>query len=433
MRDRQVTDPARTGHSWPSWTASVVGVGRGLWLFPLDVTFKTVGLRYGWLKALFERTPAWILAGLGQLRAERAAWRAVRNVPAYRRFLQDAGVRGRSLYPLGILARLPETDKRSYVDRFGFLERCVDGSVPYPGTTIDESSGSTGTPYNWIRGHREREVAHRNIGFFARYAFGNRPLVTINAFSMGAWAAGFNMSLGMMRHGIVKSVGPDLDKILSTLDYLGPGYRFLISGYPPFLKHLLDEGDRRGFPWARYQLHALVGGEGMSPRAARCPPHRETVPLPPSGSTQSSLEQKPGGVEALRRDGGRAACATLNPCYTEREMANLTVTVDERVLRRARIRALERGTSVNAVVAEYLERYAGADATAAALAGFLDLAAHSHAGAARAAGNGGETSCMTERTFVDTNVWVYALDDDEPAKQACARRVPSFPGPKRTS
>jgi phenylacetate-CoA ligase len=264
VRDRQVTDPAPTGHSWPSWTASVVGVGRGLWLFPLDVTFKTVGLRYGWLRALFERTPAWILAGLGQLRAERAAWRAVRNVPAYRLFLQDAGVRGRSLYPLGILARLPETDKRSYVDRFGFLERCVDGSVPYPGTTIDESSGSTGTPYNWIRGHREREVAHRNIGFFARYAFGNGPLVTINAFSMGAWAAGFNMSLGMMRHGIVKSVGPDLDKILSTLDYLGPGYRFLISGYPPFLKHLLDEGDRRGFPWARYQLHALVGGEGMS-------------------------------------------------------------------------------------------------------------------------------------------------------------------------
>ena len=85
------------------------------------------------------------------------------------------------------------------------------------GTTIDESSGSTGTPYNWIRGRRERDVAHRNIGFFARYAFGTAPLVTINAFSMGAWAAGFNMSLGMMRHGIVKSIGPDIDKILSTL------------------------------------------------------------------------------------------------------------------------------------------------------------------------------------------------------------------------
>ena len=35
--------------------ASFVGVGRGVWLFPLDVTFRTVGLRYGWLMTLFTR------------------------------------------------------------------------------------------------------------------------------------------------------------------------------------------------------------------------------------------------------------------------------------------------------------------------------------------------------------------------------------------
>ena len=170
----------------------------------------------------------------------------------------------RDSFRSGSSTALPETDKASYVDRFGLVERCIGGAVPYAGTTIDESSGSTGTPYNWIRGRRERDVAHRNISFFARYAFGSGPLVTLNAFSMGAWAAGFNMSLGMMRHGIVKSIGPDIDKILSTLSYLGPSYRFLISGYPPFLKHLLDEGERRGFPWADYELHGLVGGEGMT-------------------------------------------------------------------------------------------------------------------------------------------------------------------------
>lgn len=40
-------------------------------------------------------------------------------------------------------------------------------------------------------------------------------------------------------------------------------------------------------------------------------------------------------------------------------MANLTISVDEEVLKRARIRALERGTSVNAVLAEYLRAFAG--------------------------------------------------------------------------
>ena len=244
--------------------AWLIGLGRGAWLFPLDVIFKTVGLRYDWLTLLFKRTPPRLLAGLGQLRAERASWRAAKRVPAYRDFLEQAAVDPDDLFPFGILGRLPETDKRNYIDRYGLMERCVGGGVPYPGTTIDESSGSTGTPYNWIRGRREREVAHRNISFFARYAFGEGPLVTLNAFSMGAWAAGMNMSLGMTRHGIVKSIGPDIDKLLSTLTYLGPSYRFLISGYPPFLKHLLDEGARRGFPWDDYEVHGLVGGEGMT-------------------------------------------------------------------------------------------------------------------------------------------------------------------------
>ena len=40
-------------------------------------------------------------------------------------------------------------------------------------------------------------------------------------------------------------------------------------------------------------------------------------------------------------------------------MANLTITVDENALKKARIRALEEGTSVNAVLRDYLESYAG--------------------------------------------------------------------------
>ena len=39
-------------------------------------------------------------------------------------------------------------------------------------------------------------------------------------------------------------------------------------------------------------------------------------------------------------------------------MANLTITVDDQVLQRARIRALEQGTSVNAILAERLQAFA---------------------------------------------------------------------------
>jgi phenylacetate-CoA ligase len=251
----------RVGRAVLAW---VVGHGRRVWLLPLDIAFKTIGVRFGWLKALFASAPPAFLVMLGQLRAERAAWLAIRRVPAYRQLLEESGVHAEELLPLNLLEHLPETDKANYIDPYPIESRCVDGRFPFPGTMIDESSGSTGTPYNWIRSQRERTVAHRNIGFFARYAFGSGPLVTINAFSMGAWAAGFNMSLGMSRHGVVKSTGPDLDKIFSTLRYLGPRYRYLISGYPPFLKHLIDVGENDAFPFDDYELHALVGGEGMS-------------------------------------------------------------------------------------------------------------------------------------------------------------------------
>lgn len=59
-------------------------------------------------------------------------------------------------------------------------------------------------------------------------------------------------------------------------------------------------------------------------------------------------------------------------------MANLTVTIDDELLRRARLRALEQGTSVNALLRDYLVAYAGADeAQREALADLLELSAAS--------------------------------------------------------
>ncbi len=60
-------------------------------------------------------------------------------------------------------------------------------------------------------------------------------------------------------------------------------------------------------------------------------------------------------------------------------MANLTITVDDRLLKRARMRALEDGTSVNAVLRTYLERYVGVGDTIGALNRFARLAQRSAA------------------------------------------------------
>lgn len=55
-------------------------------------------------------------------------------------------------------------------------------------------------------------------------------------------------------------------------------------------------------------------------------------------------------------------------------MANLTLSIDSELLRRARVRAAEDGTSVNAIVREFLVEYAGEDRARRAMARFIELA-----------------------------------------------------------
>jgi hypothetical protein len=68
-------------------------------------------------------------------------------------------------------------------------------------------------------------------------------------------------------------------------------------------------------------------------------------------------------------------------------LANLTITVDDRLLKQARMRALEDGTSVNALLRTYLERYAGVGKAGEALGEFAQLALRSTA----TSGPGGRT------------------------------------------
>lgn len=55
-------------------------------------------------------------------------------------------------------------------------------------------------------------------------------------------------------------------------------------------------------------------------------------------------------------------------------MANLTITIDDQLLKRARLRALERGTSVNALLRDFLEAFSHPEDLVEARAAFAGLA-----------------------------------------------------------
>jgi len=224
-------------------------------LGPRDLLLGLICLNYDTFISGFELLCPGYLAWSSKIRARRAFYRAVADVPAYTQFISDQKSSDKSI---------PETDKNSYIKIFSAEARCVGGHIPIKDTMIDESSGSTGTPYNWVRTAAERHDSHLFISYFATYCFGSQPWITINAFSMGAWATGLNMGLALQRNSIVKNTGPDLAKIFHTLSFFGTQYPYLILGYPPFLKQFIDVAEKEKFPIDQYRLTALVGGEGMS-------------------------------------------------------------------------------------------------------------------------------------------------------------------------
>jgi phenylacetate-CoA ligase len=72
------------------------------------------------------------------------------------------------------------------------------------------------------------------------------------------------MAIALSRVCMVKSTGPDLGKIVDTIERFGADYDYLVAAYPPFLKHVVDALDERGYDWTQTRIYGAVGGEGMT-------------------------------------------------------------------------------------------------------------------------------------------------------------------------
>lgn len=200
------------------------------------------------------------LTVIGRVHAYTTCAWAGYTVPAYRRFLSEHGYN----FELLNLGAFPETTKDNYVRPNSVKSRCRYGRMRGSGIFVDESAGSSGRPYNWVRSQREIDGIERNMAGYMSLVFPSGKTFTINAFSMGAWATGTITGSAAGLAGMVKSVGPDLEKIVDTIEFFGTEPDYLICGYPPFLKHVMDRLDADGFAWDQHRIAAMVGGEGMT-------------------------------------------------------------------------------------------------------------------------------------------------------------------------
>ncbi|WP_307807485.1 CoF synthetase [Naasia sp. SYSU D00948] len=203
---------------------------------------------------------------LGRLRGWHTFELAARQVPAYRAFLAERGFPRRLRFRGSLaaaFATIPEMDKDSYIKRWSIPERSFGGRLPRRGVVVDESSGSSGVPTSWVRARPERLATRRllQVGFARTASTLTKQPFVLNAFSLGAWATGMNVTSSLTEATMIKSIGPDRNKIIATMKEFGTGYTYIILSYPPFLKALFDD-DR--LDWSQYDIVAAFGGEGIS-------------------------------------------------------------------------------------------------------------------------------------------------------------------------
>ena len=198
------------------------------------------------------------LSRTGTMRAHALFLKASRRCPAYGMFLEAEGYKSSAIWRL---IDVPIMTKENYVKRYSLEERCYDGAIPRAGVVIDESSGSTGQPNNWVRSASERNDVKRILQLNYEILFKDNGKVLLNCFALGPWATGMNVSMSLVDVGILKSIGPDRAKLTNTLRLLGPKYDYLIFGYPPFIRSFVDECDLDLSP---YHIDFIVGGEALS-------------------------------------------------------------------------------------------------------------------------------------------------------------------------
>ena len=104
----------------------------------------------------FARLHAWMTC---QFAGDRRA--RVRRLPAPQRLA----------VPLVRAGVLPAHRQAGYVKAYPEEQRCRGGQIEIVGSVVDESSGSSGQPFNWVRSRRELRSVHKNLAGYTTMVF----------------------------------------------------------------------------------------------------------------------------------------------------------------------------------------------------------------------------------------------------------------------
>ncbi|PIR97485.1 MAG: hypothetical protein COT91_01180 [Candidatus Doudnabacteria bacterium CG10_big_fil_rev_8_21_14_0_10_41_10] len=210
----------------------------------------------------------------GFLMAKDLFWQKTQRVPAYKKFLAGRNINLKLPDTVSDFDKIPPVDKDNYLRKYKRSDLCWDGNFSNQHWVISTTSGSTGKPYYFPRQDFQDQQYAVTAELYLRTNFEihKKSTLYIVAFPMGAWIGGLftyqalkNLSKrGDYRLSII-TPGISTADVLNALQNLGKDFdQVIIGSYAPFLKDILDEGDRLGLDWKQYNLGFVFSAEGFS-------------------------------------------------------------------------------------------------------------------------------------------------------------------------
>jgi len=209
---------------------------------------------------------------IGGKKALEVFHETAKRVPAYKDFLRNQKIEAAEIKSIEDLEKVPWTDKKNYLSRYELEELCLDSDLNQT-HTISSSSGSTGECFYWPRLASQDKMSENILELTYKNCYGidKDSTLFIVCFALGTWVAG-EMCLGLAQAIAKKdypmtviSPGMDLQESLKTVKNLGKKYdQIVIAGYPPFVKDVIEGGEKEGISWSEHKVKFLCGGEGFS-------------------------------------------------------------------------------------------------------------------------------------------------------------------------
>jgi len=209
---------------------------------------------------------------LAESRAIKMFHATAQHVPAYKDFLKKQKINPVKIKSISDFKKLPIIDKNNYLNNYPRKSLYWNGDIKGL-TMMSVSSGSTGKPYYWPRSvllEYETAITHE-IFLNTFFDIKNVKTLVIDAYAMGMYVAG-TFTLNSFRKIakknyplLVVSPGIEENEVLRIINDLGGDFeQVIITGYPPFVKDIIDAGIAVGINWKRYNIKFIFGAENFS-------------------------------------------------------------------------------------------------------------------------------------------------------------------------